>query len=313
MGGACGRLLLVALVLSTTGCALRGLDAPVIELELVDTPFFPQREWHCGPAALASVLVHAGVDIEPDQLVPHVYLPARQGSLQIEMIAAARQAGRLPYLLDSDVAAIEQALGAGYPVLVLQNLGSVRWPRWHYAVVIGREARGRWLLRSGSEFRQRMPDRRFRALWDRGGRWAMVALGADSVPAFASSARWVDAAAGFEAVGLLDPAESAYRAALKRWPDSFSARLGLGNIAYMRGNREVAARHYRLATEAAPAHPAGWNNLATVLGELGCTAQALDALSNGEAVVTTEFEDALAETRRGLQRASSAECPDQIR
>ena len=62
--------------------------------ELVRVPFFPQRDYECGPAALAEVLTFSGVDRVPDDLVAAVYLPERQGSLQPEMIAAARKNGR---------------------------------------------------------------------------------------------------------------------------------------------------------------------------------------------------------------------------
>jgi tetratricopeptide (TPR) repeat protein len=254
------------------------------------------------------VLVYAGVDTDPEQLAPQVYLPGREGSLQLELVAAARTAGRLPYRLPPDVGAIEEALMHGHPVLVLQNLGARRWPRWHYAVVIGRDARGGWLLRSGVEFRQRMADRRFRAVWERAGRWAMVVLDPAAAPAFVTQEGFIDAAAGFEAVGQVDHAEAAYRAALARWPEAFAARLGLGNLAYLRGEREAALLHYREATRLAPEHAAGWNNLATVLGELGCRAQAFEALGRGEAVATTAFAEALAETRRGLERMDQRAC-----
>ncbi|HRQ64460.1 MAG TPA: PA2778 family cysteine peptidase [Xanthomonadaceae bacterium] len=299
-GGAAGRLLFTLIALLLGACALRPATAPPVALELDGTPFFPQQAWHCGPAALATLLVHAGVDTDPEKLAPQVYLPERQGSLQLELVAATRRAGKLPYLLPPDAEALDVALAEAFPVLVLQNLGSRRWPRWHYAVVIGRDVRGAWLLRSGTEFRQRMAERRFRAVWERGGRWAMVTLDPAQVPEFAEEARFVDAAAGFEAVGQFDLAATAYRATLARWPGNFAARLGLGNVDYLRGDRQSAARHYRLATELAPSHPAGWNNLATVLGEMGCRDQALAALERGEAVVTPGFVDALAETRRTL-------------
>ena len=65
-------------------------------VELSRTPFFPQTRYHCGPAALATVLDGSGVDVKPDQLSASVYLPGKKGSLQIEMVAATRRYGRLP-------------------------------------------------------------------------------------------------------------------------------------------------------------------------------------------------------------------------
>src|SRR5262249_47579541 len=59
--------------------------------ELVAVPFFPQSDYECGPAALATVMVAAGVKVTPEELVPEVYLPERKGSLQVEMLAAPRR------------------------------------------------------------------------------------------------------------------------------------------------------------------------------------------------------------------------------
>ena len=89
--GACA---LVCLWLA--GCAaigsreaiLEGVDPARVELE--STPFFPQSDYQCGPAALATVLAADGVDVTADQLVSEVYLPGRRGSLQVELIAATR-------------------------------------------------------------------------------------------------------------------------------------------------------------------------------------------------------------------------------
>ena len=62
-------------------------------VELKEVPFFPQTEYQCGPAALATALAAAGVKVTPEDLVSQVYLPERKGSLQIEMLAAARRHG----------------------------------------------------------------------------------------------------------------------------------------------------------------------------------------------------------------------------
>ena len=78
--------------------------------------------------------------VTPDELVSQTYLPGRRGSLQLELIAAARRHQRIPYVLDPDAAALFAELDAGHPVLVLQDLGVGPLHVWHYAVVIGYEA-----------------------------------------------------------------------------------------------------------------------------------------------------------------------------
>lgn len=94
-------------------------------VELQDVPFFPQDEFQCGPAALATVLVDSGVAVTPDELTDKVYLPEREGSLQLELIAASRRYERLPYVLDGTLAAILAELAAGRPVLVPSALAAL--------------------------------------------------------------------------------------------------------------------------------------------------------------------------------------------
>ena len=67
--------------------------------ELTEVPFFPQDDYQCGPAALATVMSAAGVKVTPEELVPEVYLPERKGSLQVEMLAAPRRHGLVSYQL----------------------------------------------------------------------------------------------------------------------------------------------------------------------------------------------------------------------
>ncbi|MEJ2087904.1 MAG: PA2778 family cysteine peptidase, partial [Gammaproteobacteria bacterium] len=178
----------VAALALLTGCAA-GLvvdrDRPAIELS--EVPFFPQNRYQCGPAALATVLVASGVDITPDRLVPEVYLPSRRGSLQIELQAAARRHGRLPYELAPDLEVLLDTVTTGMPVLVLQNLGFSWLPRWHYGVVVGYDpGRSAVLLRSGRERRRAEPVGRFQRTWSLAGRWAVVALRPGEIQATAS-------------------------------------------------------------------------------------------------------------------------------
>jgi len=266
-----------ALVVALNGCATSppladglSLDAPR-SIELGDTPFFPQDEYQCGPAALAMLLGASGVAVEPQALAPQVFLPGRRGSLQAELIGAARRNGRLPYQLAATADEMIAELVEGRPVLVLQNLRATRWPRWHYAVLIGYDAdRNIAILRSGREERLEMRWQRFAGSWHRGGRWAITALEPGEIPMHASAARYVEAAAGLEAAGQRRAAAETYDSALARWPDQPIAWLGRGNIAYADGELEAAADAYARAILLAPKDAAARNNLAQVLADAHC-------------------------------------------
>jgi tetratricopeptide (TPR) repeat protein len=245
--------------------------------ELSDTPFFPQSQYQCGPAALATVLKVSGVEpISPDMLADRVYLPERQGSLQAELLAATRRAERIPYVLAPQLTDLLAELEAGHPVLVLQNLGLARWPRWHYAVVIGFEPeRQRLLLRSGTEYRQTMSLRQFERSWRLADYWAMVVPAADRLPATADPLRYLQAIAAVEQQQRWQLATQGYKLAEQRWPELATSAFGLGNIAYQQADFAAAKAHYYRATQLAPTEAAYYFNLSWALLRLGQPDEAL--------------------------------------
>ena len=159
-------------------------------IRLQGVPFYPQLEYECGPAALAGVLGASGVSATPATLSPQVYLPGRQGSLQVELMAATRRAGRIPYIVDGTPQALVAELAAGRPVLVLQNLQTRDFPVWHYAVLVGLDAAAnRVYLNSGAEQSLPVAAPEFLRTWDWAGRWALVVLRPGELPAGAQAAR----------------------------------------------------------------------------------------------------------------------------
>ena len=277
---------------------------PNAGIDLVDrVPFHPQTRYQCGPAALATVLGASDVSLSPEQLAPQVYLPGRHGSLQLELLGASRRAGRIPVPLAKTPEALFAELQAGRPVLVLQNLLARSLPKWHYAVLVGADpALDRVLLNSGDRRGLALPASKFMRTWDWGGRWAMVVLAPGELPAQADATTYLAAVADFEAVAGTAAAAPAYQAARQRWPDEPRVFLALGNQAYAGGDRRVAAGLYRDGLLRAPADPVLSNNYASAMGELGCQAQALQALDRvGEAASSWRVQ--LAQTRAEVEAA----------
>jgi len=244
---------------------------------LATVPFHPQDDHLCGPASLAMVAQAAGRDVSPAWLTPQVYLPGRQGALQVEMLAATRRMGLVPYMLQPELRALLAEVVAGEPVLVLQNLGLSFSPLWHYAVVIGyNRSTQDLILHSGTTARQRLPVSTFEQTWARGGNWAVRVTSPASLPHDADPLRWAQAVAPLERA---DPnaACAAWNAALQRWPGDRSALLGAGNAAHAMGQAERAAMAFEAATRAHPDFADAWNNLAQVRWEQGQRETALAA------------------------------------
>jgi tetratricopeptide (TPR) repeat protein len=274
-------------------------------VELAQTPFFPQDDYQCGPAALATVLAASGAAVTPEALVPQVYLPGRRGSLQAELLGAARRHGRLAYTLAADPAAFLAELAAGHPVLVLQNLRTPHFPVWHYAVLVGYDtAAGKVLLRSGRTEREAMGWRRFAATLARADNWGVVVLEPGQMPATAEPGAYVAAVAGLESAGRSADALRAYDAGLARWPGEALLWLGRGNAAYAGGDVAAATAAYRRAVSLAPASLAARHNLAEALLQSGCPrAAAREAAAARGLAAGTPIESAVESL---LERAGAA-------
>lgn len=268
-----GLFLFVMLIAS--GCATlqtdrvrTTADAFPQPVELTAVPFFPQEEYQCGPAALATVLNWTGVSVTPDQLAQQVYLPERQGSLQLEMIGASRRQGRVPYVLRPELESLFAEVASGNPVLILQNLSFWWYPKWHYAVVVGFDLpRDRIVLRSGREQRHDIPIEIFERTWRRSHYWAIVVLSPDRLPFTAEEIPYLQAVAPLERLARWPEATTAYSTALRRWPKSLAARMGLGNSRYALGDVPGAEEEFRHATQDHPDAAAAFNNLAQSLAD----------------------------------------------
>lgn len=249
-------------------------------IELEDVPFHSQVTDQCGPAALSSLLNYVGVQVSPEDVRSLVYIPERQGSLQLELMAATRYFGRIPYEVDPKLSALVAELESGRPILVLQNLGVTLAPIWHYAVVVGYLAdEQKFVLRSGDRRRLLMKARTFSRSWKRGNYWAIVAFKPGELPANVVAKRYLRSVAAIESIGDSANAIPAYRIATQRWPQSSIAWLGLGNASYTQGEFSEAEEAYRKVLEIKPGDAIALNNLSQVYLKSGCRDDALATIN----------------------------------
>ena len=254
-------------------------------VELAGVPFFPQKDYQCGPAALATELASFDVKVTPDELVSQVYLPARKGSLQVEMLAAPRRYGMVSYQLAPRFEDLLREVASGTPVIVLQNYGFGPFPVWHYAVVAGYDyASGEVILRSGEKKRLTAPFGALEYTWKKSGYWAMVASRPERIPVTASESSYLAAIAALERAGDANAAGRAYEAFLARWPDNLPAAIGLANSRYALGDLAAAESVLRRASERHPASAALLNNLAQVLSDQGRNREALATIERASAL-----------------------------
>jgi tetratricopeptide (TPR) repeat protein len=300
---------LLSISLLASGCVTHsdhhaGTKEAFASIELTDTPFYPQSRYQCGPASLATVLSRTGLDIDPDQLAGEVYIPDRKGTLQLEMIAAVRRYGRIPYDPGADFKSIQVQLDHGLPVLVFLNLGIKALPVWHYAVVIGYEPESdAVILRSGPDYRLLMPRKKFLSAWNKSDNWSLVVLPPGVLPAAIDVDRYVRSIIALESVGQWHAAELSYRAVLKQWPTNTLASFGLANALRSLDRLDEAVAQYNEVIKQDPRHKPARNNLADTLLSLDRCAEAFAVL---EKVVIEDGSDtiidrAMRDTRSEIQ------------
>ncbi|MGQ4880218.1 PA2778 family cysteine peptidase [Billgrantia sp. LNSP4103-1] len=281
-----GVLLLGLWILLLAGCVSSPKLADTTEqalprqAEVEDVPFHAQREYQCGPASLAMVLNHDDVDVAMETLIPQVFIPSREGSVQPEMLATVRRHGRIPFVLNDSLDALLTEIAGGNPVVVMQNLSLPAWPMWHYAVAIGYDLDAEELtLHSGEEAERIESFRRFDATWARSGRWAFVALRPGELPHSADEQRTLKAIAAFEQVQGPDVTLPAWEAYVVRFPDNGMGHFALGNARYAAGDAPGAIEAFRSAVAHREDHGAAWLNLGLILRAADKPEEARQALT----------------------------------
>jgi hypothetical protein len=272
--------------------------------EIPAVPFFPQQAYQCGPAALATALVHAGAQLTPDELIEQIYIPARQGSLQVEMLAAPRRYNRVSYQLAPRFGDLLREVAAGNPVVVLQDIGFGPFTQWHYAVVVGFDyPAGELYLRSGGTQRRAIPFTVFEYTWRQSDYWAMVAMPPGRIPVSATPAAYRSAISAMARVGGAQAAIAAYAAFLARWPDDVAAGIALANRYYALGALADAETTLRHALARHPDSVPVLNNLAQTLSDLGRNDEALALIERAARPGEQRFAATVNDTRaRILQR-----------
>ena len=266
-------------------------------IELTAVPFFAQDDYQCGPAALATVLANSDTNVTPEDLVKDVYLPARQGSLQVEMLAAPRRFGLVSHRIAPKYADLLREVAAGNPVIVLQDLGAGVFTNWHYAVVVGYDyPAGELYLRSGKIKREAMPFTMLEYTWRESGYWAMVVMRPGDVPVTATEETYLASIAAMARVGGPRAALTAYGGFLKRWPDNLPASITMANSYYALGELANAEAILRRAAARNPDSVIVLNNLAQTVSDEGRNEEAL-AIIDSAIRPGSLFADSVRETR----------------
>lgn len=215
------------------------------EHRIENVPFIAQQQYYCGPTTLAEVFGFYGTPVSADEIAPKIFIPEKEGSLQLEMVTATRQYQYLPYQTQGSLTLLMQLVSDDIPVIVFQNL-SISWlPQWHYAIVTGFDLPNQTLtLHTGVTKDHEMSFSLFEKTWGRGNYWLLA-----PVPPQVTSEHMVPFTYVSAAYDMLKVAKNNseqqeqalqfLQSATNQWPSEWLAYFLLGNF-YLDAQPDVA-------------------------------------------------------------------------
>jgi tetratricopeptide (TPR) repeat protein len=239
-------------------------------------------------------------------------IPAKGGTLQVELVATARANGLFVYPLNPTFEALFTELEKQHPIIVLVNRGYSWYPLWHYAPVTGYDAKKKNILMHFSDQpNEALPVETFAALWKRSGNWGVVLLPPGKLPASASPKTFLRSAYELEKTGMRDEAIIAYQSALSRWPKDIDILFALANAYYHSHKLTDAEQSYRKLLSFEPGHILALNNLADLLCRTGRSNDALRVLE--EAVSDDiEIQSIIRATREEIGHGCTPQSKQQV-
>lgn len=195
-----------------------------------NVPFFPQQDFYCGPTTLAETFNFYGSSITADEVAPGLFIPDKEGSLQLEMIGATRRYGFLPYSEKGSLSQVMQLINDNIPVIVFQNLSIQILPQWHYALVIGYNKENRtFTLHTGLTPNHTMSFELFERTWARANYWFLAPVPPNVSSESMDSFVYTSAAYDLLKIGKTSLALSFLETASSQWPSEWLSYFLLAN------------------------------------------------------------------------------------
>ena len=259
-------------------------------------PFFPQEQYYCGPTTLSEVFGYYGKNVSPEEIAPKLFIPNKEGSLQLEMVTATRQYGLLPYTERGTLSSLLQFVKDDIPVVVFQNLSIQLLPQWHYAVVIGFDSeKGSVTLHTGVTPNHEMSLELFERTWGRGNYWYLAPVPPGVTSSEMTPFTYVSAAYDMLKVGDKEQALAFLETATNQWPDYWLSYFLVANH-YLSGDEDEAVRWFEKGYDVGKTQNAYVHNYILALRKSGANSKADTILT--EALVQFPNDEKLIALKR---------------
>ncbi len=166
------RITLVFTCLMLYACASAPPSTHQREVVIENVPFYPQKDYQCGPASLAGVFNYLGLRITPEAIAKDIFSRSAGGTLTIDMVLYAREKGFSAVDYSGGIRDLREKIDAGSPVIVMVDYGFSVWQKNHFMVVVGYDDDG-VVVNSGREKGEFVRNDSFLKTWKRTGFWSL--------------------------------------------------------------------------------------------------------------------------------------------
>lgn len=140
-----------------------------------EVPFYPQTQYQCGPASLATVLNYWGRHVTPEEIAQEIYRPQMKGTLSLDLWRYAKTQDLQASVQQGSWEFLEMQVGRERPVIAFLNFGFREVPLGHFLVVVGVDPDDKNVIAySGVDKNQRIPFDRFKAAWEKTNYWSLL-------------------------------------------------------------------------------------------------------------------------------------------
>lgn len=136
-------------------------------------PFYPQKDYQCGPVSLAEVMNYYGAKTSPGRIARVIWSKTARGTLDIDMPLYPARAGFRAKQYRGSVRDLEKNIAHGRPLVVFVDYGFWVYQQGHFMVVVGYDRDG-IIVHSGRTPFLHVPWDEFLGPWKKTGYWTLL-------------------------------------------------------------------------------------------------------------------------------------------
>lgn len=143
------------------------------EYMIDSVPFFPSKDFQCGPSSLAMVFNFYGFQITPEEISKDIYSEGARGTSDFDMILYAKLKGFKALQYRGSFDNLKKNIMLNKPLIVMVDEGFWFYKKYHFMVVVGFDSLN-VIVNSGQKRHQKIDLSEFMEKWQKTDFWTLL-------------------------------------------------------------------------------------------------------------------------------------------